>query len=416
MKNKIVKTVPLLMVSLLSLAGCDNNDTDTLVGFVRSLKEGELTQEEIAPLFENGMLESNVKNVKYAEYEIAEYSPRWAFVDGLDENEYEQLVHNINEKYTFRSYDNDVIVTTEDVARYEYDKDEIGDLEDSPECISKTPTSYKGQSVIWANKPTEEDAEGSITYVYTRDNDINNAYSFVDKIAYDEDMMSKLLQGGDGGSQKIYSMSDSVASVKEYFEGYSTQSGIYEVKEDYSSIKKVDEETKANELTVVFSGFLFFTPYSCESNWAYETVDGKEVKTTNAYDGIYCKMGLAFGYYLDIVDGFIKSAQFIHTAYTAYLLKDANWKSGDPTPSKGNLSEEELSKLDLVQTDTLADGSQNNIQGGILSAYPYTIESLKTDGEKLGKYRKTLPDTTKYRESDMTDNGCWFDILVDLRD
>lgn len=412
MSKKISKSFPLLMVSLLALSGCgENTDQETteasaLYKFVSNLKAGDLTKEEVQPLFENDMLSSNTKNIKYAEYSFSEYAPYWGFVEGLEESEYEEIVHDISEKYTFRSYDNDTVVTTEDVVRYDYDKSQIDPEDDMSEGISKTPVSYKGTAIAWGTKPNEETGEeGDITYVYTRDGKVDDGYSFVDKVEYDEDMMKALLQGGNGGVDLMYDVAASAKNVQDYYEAYSTQNW-YENNTDFSANK--DEE---GTLTIVSSSSVFMAPYSTEAYWAYE----EGVKTTNAYDGIYCKMGLIFAYLIEIKDGFVSNAQFIHSAYTAYLLKDANWKSGDPTPSK-ELTSEDLAKLNLIQTDTLGDGSKNTVQGGVLSAYPYTIESLKTDGENLGKYRKTLPNVEKYRESDATDIGCWFNIQKDLRD
>ena len=411
MKKNYIKTLPIALVGLLALAGCDNNEEPNLGKFVSNLKVGELTEEEVAPLFENNLLASNNKNIRFAEYTFTEYSPRWQYNDGLDEELYEQYVHNVDETYTFRRYDNDVVVTTEDVTRYDYDKSQYDPNDSFSTGLSKTAVTYNGKSIIYAEKPSEENEEGSLTCIYTRNNKASDPYSFVDKTEYNEDLMDKIIHGGAGGVEAMYDVQASIENVKDSYDSYA--SGLKDVYENLLDTKYTKNED--GSLEVVYSARLFMTPWSAEANWAYEEVDGVNTKTTNAYDGMYVKIGYVFSFYLKIVDGFVSNAQFIHFGITAYLLKDNNWKSGDPTPNV-DLTAEELSKLDLVQTDTLADGSANNVQGGIMSNNPYTFEILKTDGENLGNYRKTMPNESDYRVSDPSDYGCWFNIQQDLRE
>lgn len=416
MKRNYIKSLPIALVGLLALAGCDNNSEPNLANFVGNLKVGELTEEEVAPLFENNLLASNNKNIRFAEYSFNEYSPRWQFNDGLEDELYEQYVHNVDETYTFRRYDNDVVVTTEDVTRYDYDKTQYDPNDSFSTGLAKTPVTYNGKSIIYAEKPTEEDEEGNITCIYTRNNKASDPYSFVDKTEYNEDLMDKVLHGGAGGVEAMYDVQASIDNVKDSYDSYASGiQGIYE-----NSLNTKYTKNEDGSLEVVYSAILYMTPWSAEANWAYEEVQGEDGettkrKTTNAYDGMYVKLGYVFSYYLKIAEGFVADAQFIHFGITAYLLKDNNWKSGDPTPNE-DLTEEELSKLDLVPTDTLADGSANYVQGGIMSKNPYTFETLKTDGENLGNYRKTMPKESEYRVSDMSDYGCWFNIQQDLRE
>ena len=424
--KKYAKLIPTSLVALCALASCgesNNAEKNELEKFVDTLAVGDLTEENVAPLFKNSLLATGDKSVTYSEYTSDEYSPYSAYVEGLDESQYEEYVKAQTVTETYRKYDNEVVLATIDYTNYPYDASLKDDT--TQDGISKTATKYKGQTLIY-RETSEDKTSDTINYIYTQDSDPANAYSFFASAEYDEEKMNTFLTGGGLGETVIAD----VAAVDEWYESYSssiTEDELnegYSLNEIFSAKKETVEDTVAagakdvtsshDVLSVKSINRIDFPVYSLEASWGceYDETDTKHEnpkKLTTKYDGLYMGISMVFGYSLTIEYGLVTSGTFIVHSYFGTIYEDANWKKGDATPSY-NLTADDIAKLDLTIAASLRDGSENPWDFQMIGSFPYAYETVKSSNESLGNYRKTKPDTSKYREADATDLGSWFSV------
>ena len=124
-------------------------------------------------------------------------------------------------------------------------------------------------------------------------------------------------------------------------------------------------------------------------------------------------MGINVRYSFTIDQGIVASAEAVYFGYYRYLLKDRNYKTGDPVPEV-KLTADYIAGLDLYLPETITNnGSQipNPFTGQILSQLPHTYEKFENETRNFSNYSlSNLPDTTEYREADETDVGAWFSV------
>ena len=403
--KKTLTIIPSAFIALVALAGCNNDNTTSgggqaksaLSDFVNSLSDGEHTEEEISGLFAEGVLASNDASIKSSGVQYLNYLPLNWVNPGYEE--YVELTNNIQ---TFKSYDNDVVVTAIDYTNYPYDKNST-----SKDGLAKDPITYKGKAQIY------KDGE-DIRYTYTQDDDPENAYSFTYAKAVSDNKFKEFTEGG-GISDVLVGAIDLANQYVNLYDGQI---------EDSSKVSKNFTATKSGtKLTVDYKFAYDALTYSLERTWGYThglDEDNPGTKYTTNYDGYYMNISMVVSYDYVIENGFITDATVVETAYYYTIMVDQNWKEGDPTPAY-DLTDEYIAKLDLKVAEkvwyededtgkwTQIDNPYNGKQ--FSTTTPFEVYYLASSGESLGNYKSAnLPDASKYRTADSTDQGCWFDV------
>lgn len=403
--NKYIKLIPSALLTCALLASCSGGKTtyvNALDEFVCKLADGEVSKGTVEGIYAEAIFGASDKSVTYSTYDVKDYSPYWMYGSGQEEEVYEQYVHNLKESLAYRRYSNNVVVTSSRYSNYPYDKDLV--VDDDSEGISLVPETYNDEAHIY-------EKDGNAIYTYIRNKDKKDAYSFSHKQVSSEALMATFLEGG-GLSEDI---AGSVSQVEENFAYYKGIVGEgFTIEESFSAVKE------GQKLTVTFRGDLNYPLYSAERYWGWtyapEDTEYKNplVHDTTDFDGFYVKMGIRLSYHFVVNKGFITDAQAVHMSYYRELMKDKNWKSGDPVPEV-DLSEEYIAGLDLYTPDTIKiDGKEitNPYKGtGYMDTLPYTVEDFSTSHAVLDDYKESkIPDTTEMREADVTDIGVWFDV------
>lgn len=398
--NKLLKFIPAALLTVTVSTGCGSKNK--LQSFVDGLKDGDLTKEEIEGIYAEGILESGDKDVKFAQYYYGDYSPFWTYAEGQEESFYEENVHNLQIKETFRSYDNNIVVTSTDYTNYPYDKSTIKDPT-SDDGFARKPIKYTGKAHIYENA-------GEMRYTYTQDNKSDDAYSFTHAVETNNALREHFTKGG-GFSTNVISGVLDVEDTYSYYAGSITWA---------HPLDTFTANKKDGKLTVRYTGDLNYDIYSAERVWGWtyaeDDVDYEHplTKETDEYDGMYVLMGIRFEYGYTIGNGIVESVHMQYFSYYRILYKDRNHKAGDPLPDF-EPSAEYMAQCDLYIPEKISmDGEEipNPYTGvGYLSSLPYTVETYSSSKEALGAYEKSdIPDPTKYRECDSIDSGAWFNV------
>lgn len=392
--------IPTALLALCTLAGCGgkggSSAANKLDEFVKGLKEGEVSKADLEGIYADGVFNASDASVKYATYEMLDYTPYWSIGSGQEESYYEENVHKLSSKESFRSYDNNIVVVTQDYSNLPYDKSAVVD-EDS-EGLASVATTYKGQGIIHAS-------DDEVRYTYTRDSSASNAYSFSHARDNAKGVLENYTQGG-GLSENIAAGIKDVEETYAYYDGQVTWGTHVE---NFAASK--DEK---GVLTVNYTGDLNYDLYSAERYWGWDDAENPTIKETSDYDGMYVQMGIRFAYSYTVNNGFITAANATYFGYYRTLMKDKNWKSGDAVPDY-ELTDDYIATLDLYVPDTITINGKttaNPYTGkGVMSNLPYTLENFTTSGASLKSYDDAdIPDESAYRDSDATDVGCWFDV------
>lgn len=398
---KKAKFIPATLLAVCALTSCgggggssEEKKVTTVKEFVANLKDGDVSKEQLSKLFEGELLATADEGVKYATMNEKDYAPKWAFVEGLEEEEYEKLVHNLDTTSSFKRYDNDVIITDTDYTCYNYDKDA------GEEGLAKDPVKYKDKAYIY------KEGDG-LRYTYLFDNDRADDSTFT-ALGQLNDLSKKWFTSGGGLS---YLLPELMSVYQEYVDYYGSQ---IEITETYEG-KKANGELHVSQTARLH----IMKMYSAERVWGYEDYQ-KETPTqkTELADGLkghYVDRAWVVKYEYTIKDGYIQDVTYYGTVYNTILYKDKNYKEGDPLPAY-ELTDEYIAGLDLFIPETVVWGSKGEIKNpypgtGYDSYLPHDVVTFTTNGTSLGNYDTTkLPDPTGLREARTTDHGNWFDV------
>lgn len=412
--NKYIKLIPSALLIACMTASCGEGGrtpTNKLGEFVKGLAEGELTAEAIEGIYADGVIDASDKAVKSVTYQNLDYSPYRAFNSGLEESVYEKSVHDLSSKETFKSYDNGVVVLSQDYTNYPYSK-EAATADPDGDGLASTPVSYKANASIW-------EADSKINYVYTRNAKVDDAYSFAISRDTVEGMLANYSQGGGMSSALVAGIS----SVKETYAYYA---GAY--KETNECVESFSASKSGDKLVVNYKGNVNFGLTSAERvwGWTYAPTDTEYatplVHETTAFDGMYFNTGLVFSYSFEVNEDFITSGSMVYYGYARTMYHDKNHVAGAAVPSYP-LTAEEKAAVSLEVPETILwpygdDGElletpitiKNPYMGdSVMSSLPHTLEQFVTSGASLGNFDSSkLPDASAYREADGTDVGLWF--------
>ncbi len=397
--NKLLKFIPAMLVTVVATTGCGSKNK--LQSFVDGLKDGEVTEEQLEGIYAEGVLSSGDSLVKFAQYSATDYNPYWSIGSGQEEEYYEQYVHDLTEKESYRAYDDNTVVTTIEHVNYPYDKSQV--IDEDSEGLSKTATKYSGKAHIY-------EKEGKLNYTYTQDNSAENDYSFTYAVDSNAKLKEHFVQGGGFSENLIAGIAD-VKDTYDYYAGAITWC---------QPVETLTASKKDGKLTVRYTGDFNYDLYSAERYWGWTYADDDTeyanplVHETTDYDGMYVQMGIRFEYGYSIENGIISSAHMYYFSYFRILYADKNHKAGDPVPEV-ELSKDYIAGLDLYIPEKITlDGKEtvNPYTGvGYLTALPNTTEGYSASAKSLGNYdASNLPDSSKYRARDAFDTGCWFDV------
>ena len=400
MKKSYIALLPTALLAISTATGCSSEDA--LTKYVKGLKVGEVTQEQVDHIFTENLYDINDSKITHSTYTMKDYTPYWLVGPGQPEEDYESIVRNLQQTIEYKRYNNNVVVCNETFKNYPYDKNQVKD--DDSEGFSTTKVEYKAKEYIYL-----DEEKGTANYIYTRNNSATDPYSFAFSRETAEGIMDKYNEGPKTSSNLLSMISD----VNQLYEGYSSAKGVNPVSE-YKAVKSED-----GKLKVSFDGRLKFDLYSAERYWGWKYAETDTeyanplTKETSDYDGLYVDMGINVRYSFTIDQGIVASAEAVYFGYYRYLLKDRNYKTGDPVPEV-KLSADYIAGLDLYLPETITDnGSEipNPFTGQILSQLPHTYEKFENETRNFSNYSlSNLPDTTEYREADETDVGAWFSV------
>ena len=419
MKKNYLKLVPATLLVAL-LAACNNggnpststSDPETPVEPVNGLEEwvnglsGEVSVEEFNGLFEEGVLDSHDQFVTQSAFEYEDFAPRWAYVDGRTEEEYAEWVHHKVQAGSFKRHSNDVIAITQEYICAPYNKDLEDEDPEYPEKIDYDNIErFKDDIIIF-------EQENVTNYVMTRDGDPANVWSFVARRDSEEGLMKELgQQGGLTGD-----IVNEISYVEEAFAYYANAYAA-----NYSSEESFVANAKDGVLVASYTGNIDITPKPVP----LEVVWGNTPAEKAAFAGLYMKQYLSFYYDIEISNGVVSYFEAGEYGIARTILKDKNWKSGDPTPSYP-LTDEQAAALDLYVPETIPwpyddNGKavssisditviENQYVGGYTTFHPFTTFACAESSAKVGSYLKTLPTISDYRDEDGTDEGFWINV------
>lgn len=418
--KKILTLVPAALLTACTLASCGGNKyVNKLDEFVRNLK-GDVTIEALendeTGIYREGIFDAGDKMITKLTTSYINYSPRWNWVDGLEESEYEELVRLESTATSFTRYNDNKVRMVEDSLLYPYNKDAIGDDSEYPECIDyENPSEMASETVIW-------EANGVANYVYTAINeegegDPSDPWSFKTSRDTAPKLMSEI--GTLGGNSPLV-LTD-IAGALEVMDAYESLYVEYYPLIGHERIATVEhQEGKLHvRLELQLAKDIDFegnpvVPLSSEAIWGSE------------FKGLYFKQYRSYYYDYTVNDGIIESAKFGFGGVARLLYKDRNWKEGDPTPHYP-LTIAEQAMLDLYVPEKVMwpdseTGEMKEIDNPYTGQYakiapggnPFEEESFTASSKSQGNYTKTLPTLDDYREGDASDEGSMYLSMKDF--
>lgn len=419
MNNK--KIAPVAMLTLL-LTACPATPTtgNPLVDYMNSLEVGALKRKEVDHIFKKNLLKSNDKAAKSSTYREILFTPYWSMSEGLEESEYAENVKKSDRSRSYKVYDNNIVLCHDDSTVYPYDKSTISEDDDTPDGIAKEPVVYSGDASIW-----HDEAEDQLRYVYTRNNDVSNKYSFEAHADFDDYLFDDVIH--DGGMGDI--ITQSKEDVEDTFSMYAGAWGDMTRKETYSAVKNED-----GSISIDFVGDLCMDLYSAEFLWGWEfekDIDGEDdyerpkKKETSDFDNMYVDRRIRFSYNYQIdPKGFVTSGRACYFSYLTRIYFDSLQEfSGNiyhETKNPEGILKRDLDKstIDALQTpgrlvDVEYIGGKKNpyLNTEFDDGMIYNIDYFNCSGESNGDYSpELLPDYSGYRaQFDMVDTGVWVD-------
>lgn len=380
--SKTMKAIPLVMVAMLGLTACDPAvELTPLEELINSLPTGELTAEDAKAFDDNELVKSATGDYTTCTMNDLVYQP-FVFTNP---DYYEEAVEDLDQTNTITYYSNNIITVEGEYSRRGWNGETSETTGGFGELVE-----YNYGEVIYA-----DDAANTIDVVYTRDEDVNNAYSFHKAVSFNYDVFDALFQRMDMGTYLSELKQYAVEYFTLYADSYGTGSDPIYPKESITGVKSVAEDGTTS-VTVTWTAQLEILPlYSCELVWGSE------------YANEYCVRYFEFVYTYTIVDQYITHINVKPFSFEQKVYYDRNLVElpSSVTAENSEIPEDVIAQMDLREVEA---------EGGFLMTEQYDIV---LGYEAMTEYDvANLPDASLYREGDATDrgDGYFFDMTTDL--
>ena len=410
--KKNLKVIPVVALTTLFLTGCVSDPVkpssgNLLLDALNDMEVGEVKKKQVDKMFNTKILTSSDKNVKKALYREDVFTPFWLIGEGEEESVYEEEVKKASRTRTYQVFDNEVIRCTDDSSIYPYDPSTIDLDNDEDDGISTKETVVKGEAFIYHDLD-----EDTLQYTYTRNENINNAFSFTGGIDFDSYLFDDCLHDGGLGAEIAKAKED----VEDQFNSFADQVSDWERYEDYKAVKHED-----GSFSVSFTGDLCMPLYSAEWVWGCEFAPDDDDrttpirKTTHDYDNIYVDRRIRTHYEFEIdKNAIITYGTCTYMCYHTSVLEDPN---GLYSVEQRNLcyplTKDMVNELrpNLFIPEKFAGRDNPYLaEDYIYDDYlPYNVDYFGGSGDAQGDFElDNLPDPSEYRLiENMSDVGAW---------
>lgn len=429
--------IPVVALSALLLAGCPKetpSSGNALLDALNNIEVGNVKKKVADKLFKSETISASDDKITKAMYQEDLFMPYWWYGDSQEEDYYAENVKRSSHITEYEVYDNDVIHLTDYNEVYGYDPSTI--TPDDDDGVASEPTIITGDAFVFRN---ENDGDETLDYIYTRNEDPKNPYSFRGSMEFDEYLFEEVKHKGGLGNL----ISQAKEDVEDTFNSFAAQVSDWERVEEFKAVKNED-----GSFDLTFTGDLCMPFYSAELVWGWEhgyDEEGEEdynilvEKTTNQWDGIYVNRSIRCQYVFNISkDAVVTYGETTYLCYHTQILKDPAPEEEQfsliaedddhlltyPLSKKATAILKERcivpEKIEWTDLEKDASGEIVEVEKSITNPYadpeykydeglPYNTDYFKGSNEKLGNYAEELPQASKYRrQRDRVDVGIKF--------
>ncbi|MFA5481048.1 MAG: hypothetical protein WC282_01505 [Bacilli bacterium] len=385
---KLKQILPISLLAVLSLAGCDSNGDSSsssseeqqgsqMKQLYDSLAVGAVSEENVAAIWEN--IDDALVGVTGSES---------SEIVGVDARLYSQATAEVrmansgykSYDYSAKMYDNDVIevnlLSQENPYLLNEDQTDLAD----PLTLAGWSDAYTEDISIWADS-------NQAHLALIKNGDPADESSFVKSVPAADVNLADYAASFDGSLIAEYKAFADYA-LSELASDF-VESSIVSYAEKVAAVPAIGETEAVPEHLEVNYFFLgsWFGLYSLENVWE-----------DSEYAGVYLNRGETYGVSLNISsEGLLISSDLYFDQLIDTYYVDNNWVSGDPVPSDP-LTAEEIAGLDLVRDEV--DYSS------LVMGLTQTVYSTAANGDFV---LADLPDIAALREVNDFDTTYFFD-------
>ena len=412
--KKNMRIIPAIAFTALFVTGCVSepekpSSGNLLLDALNDMEVGEVKKKQVDKMFKTNILTASDKNVKKALYREDLFTPYWWYGEGEEESYYEENVKKSSRTRTYQVFDNEVIKTTDDSTIFPYDPSTIDVDAGEDDGIATKATNIKGEAFIYHDVDEEK-----LQYTYTRNENINNPFSFTGGIDFDSFLFDDCLHDGGLGAEIAQAKED----VEDTFNSFAAQVSDWERFEEFKAVKNED-----GSFSVTFTGDLCMPMYPAEWVWGYNFAPDDDDRTTpisptsdhDYYVHHYVDRRIRTHYEFQIdKNAIITYGTATYISYHTSVLKDTSESYSVKQknlvyPLTRDMINEIRPYLEVPETFR---GSANPYiaEDYFYDDYlPYNIDYFEGSGETQGNFEMdNLPDPTDYRLiENMSDVGAW---------
>lgn len=402
--KKYVKLVPMVAATF-ALTGCPKpadvqpSYRNELQKTVAEMADGALSEAQVASLLSSSLLSTADNEAKYLSYTERDETSAEYYYASNDDEELAQIVQNLTKKLTLKSYDNGVVVASNDYECYPYDPTQkvIGTLDGEElilsDCWALVPISFKEKTTIW------KDNDGvNAHYVHSRNNSESDPYSFKASAPISDSLNAKIASAGGTSGIVVGNVND----VKDFYTSYNSQYGS-----QYTFFDGMDASKEGNKVQITWHGNMRYNWYDMNVQWPGEGLAG-----------YYMERGRGWQYSVTIEDGFVTDGNFTYDAMYRVYYHDKQGRTG---PGTAVIPQSFVDTLDLEVPAQIPEDSTGKMMDNPYTSYTSyegrkgnTYYEFVASNKSLGDYNEALPAIDLYRDSDDSDEGSQFLTLEDF--